>query len=502
MRIKTLDDLLEPSRPKTLAEWEEMREKMYENIKFATSIELLKHDAPLNPHIEFVEEFDEFAIEKAIIQVLPGLYLAGNIYRPKDLTKKYPAILNPHGHFRHGRVDMDIRGRLPLRYINLAIRGFVVFAYDMISYGDTKQIIHNTYNPEHDKYNFSRFSIHLNNGVKALDFVSSLPYVDADRIGCTGCSGGATQTYFLSAYDKRIKASAPINMASIKMQGGCNCENAPFLRNDYSNLDYTMLSAPRPLFMAASDGDWTVNSEEIEFPAMKHIYSLYGKEENFECFYRIAPHSYEKCTRERAYAFFCKAFGVENKYEKEINFDSDIIERLVLSGSLTFGGIPDFGNNIKTEQELTATVKGIIEANLAKLSDEEKKKMAEKVFALDHEFYFDIPYIKGFYTIKGEKNPDKINPNPSETYIKLGNCPANTETMDVRYYYGYNYADDTKRVNNLIKLFREYPKAIYRATKKTAALCEIAQRVTGKVNLIAVDPDYSDIVIPGIELLK
>ena len=45
----------------------------------------------------------------------------------------------------------------------------------------------------------------------------SLAEVDRDRIGATGESGGATQTFLLAAVDPRIKVAAPVNMISAIM---------------------------------------------------------------------------------------------------------------------------------------------------------------------------------------------------------------------------------------------------------------------------------------------
>jgi len=36
-------------------------------------------------------------------------------------------------------------------------------------------------------------------------------------------------------------------MVSTAMQGGCNCENAPYLRIDTGNVEFAALFAPKPL---------------------------------------------------------------------------------------------------------------------------------------------------------------------------------------------------------------------------------------------------------------
>ena len=53
----------------------------------------------------------------------------------------------------------------------------------------------------------------------------------------------------MTAVDERIKVSAPVNMISATMQGGCICENAPNLRLDTSNIEIGALMAPRPLLL-------------------------------------------------------------------------------------------------------------------------------------------------------------------------------------------------------------------------------------------------------------
>ena len=482
MRIRTFNDIMTPVAPETLAEWERTRKEIVNNLRFASSIDLLKHDSPLNAKIFGAAEYDGFVVEKAVFESLPGFYVTGNIFRPKDTSKKYPVILNPHGHWQHGRFETKDLARLPQRCANFAMRGMVAFIYDMIGYNDSSQLPHGDFRPEYEDWNFGRFSLQLNNSLKAIDFVSSLPYVDAERIGCTGCSGGGTQTYFITALDERIRAAAPVNMASTRMQGGCICENTAFLRTEFNNIDYTMAAAPRPLFMSASDGDWTVTSETVEFPAVKRIYDMYGATEMYEHFYQSAPHCYNLPIRERVYSFFCRRFGIVDPFDGEIDLEID-------TEQLKIGDLPECEGFIRSDEEMFDLAKRIMRSNLKKLTKEERKDLTRRVFALDRSFDLDIPYVAE-EDVKGSRN------------VRLGRCPEAADTCGAGYMHCYNYAEDTRRVNALIHLFAQYPGARFTASGKTAALCSIAAGISGKADLSLQQPDSSDIHIPGSALLE
>ena len=62
-------------------------------------------------------EREGYSVEKVYFQPLPGFYLGGNLYRPLGRGKgPFPAILNPHGHWKEGRLadnkDGSTRGTL------------------------------------------------------------------------------------------------------------------------------------------------------------------------------------------------------------------------------------------------------------------------------------------------------------------------------------------------------------------------------------------------------
>jgi hypothetical protein len=66
-------------------------------------------------------------------------------------------------------------------------------------------------------------------------------------------------------------------MISAIMQGGSPCENAPGMRVGAFNVEFGALMAPRPMLMVSATGDWTRNTLEEEYPAIKGIYELYDR---------------------------------------------------------------------------------------------------------------------------------------------------------------------------------------------------------------------------------
>lgn len=143
--------------------------------------------------------------------------------------------------------------------------------------------------------------------MRAVDFVEQLPGVDPAKIGCTGASGGGTQTYYLGAVDERVRVLAPVCMMSGTFQGGCLCEEAPLLHlDDLSSVDVVGSLAPRPVFLPSVTRDWTHQNPTHEVPAVRRIYRLYGAASRVGNVHIDAEHGYPKAIREAVYAWFMK----------------------------------------------------------------------------------------------------------------------------------------------------------------------------------------------------
>src|SRR5262249_41419587 len=192
------------------------------------------------------------------------------------------------------------------------------FSYDMVGYNDTqfaKSTAHlpayNTHrqfatNALNQLWSVSLMGLQTWNSIRALDFLESLPDVDRQRLGCTGESGGGTQTFMLGSVDTRLAVQAPIVMVSHTMQGGCLCENAPGLRVRYSNMEIAATPAPRPQILVAATGDWTKDTLTVEGPSIAHIYDLLNARDRFDFVRFDFGHNYNQTSREAVYGWFGK----------------------------------------------------------------------------------------------------------------------------------------------------------------------------------------------------
>ena len=196
---------------------------------------------------------------------------------------------------------------MPGLSINLARQGHVVFSYDMLAYNDSRQVQGPPPSPGPELQLVGHrlvWGFSSGTAFARWIFLQSLPDVDPGRIGCTGASGGGTQTFLLTAVDDRIKVSAPVNMISHYMQGGCICENQPNLRLDTNNMEIAALMAPRPLLMVSASGDWTRETPRVEFPAVQSIYRLLGAGHKVQTMQTMAEHNFNRKSREAVYAWF------------------------------------------------------------------------------------------------------------------------------------------------------------------------------------------------------
>jgi dienelactone hydrolase len=313
--------------PKSKEEWEARRTRLREQVLVATGLWPMPPKTPLNAVVHGKTDRDDYTIEKVFFASYPGHYVSGNLYRPKGKKDKMPGVLCPHGHWANGRLceigekeaealvkgggEKTLEGaryHLQARCAMLARMGCVVFFYDMVGVADSKPIPHAAgfADVPAELRLQSAMGLQTWNSIRALDFLLSLPEVDAKRVGVTGASGGGTQTFMLCAIDDRPAVAFPAVMVSTDMQGGCVCENCDYLRQGAGNIDLAGLFAPKPLGMTGAN-DWTKEIETKGLPELKALYKLYGAEDKVMAKAHVEfGHNYNQVSREIMYNWFNK----------------------------------------------------------------------------------------------------------------------------------------------------------------------------------------------------
>lgn len=318
-------------------EWKGRHDEIQKRILLASGLWPMPEKTPLNAVVHGRVERDDYTIDRVFFESLPGHFVTGNLYLPKNRKGKIPAILCPHGHWPNGRFmdlgegspatlkeistgaeERECAARSPLqaRCVNLARMGCAVFHFDMLGYADSVQFPEHRHgsraegflSPQADLRLQTFFGLHVWNGLRALDFLLSVEGVDSERIGCTGASGGGTQTMMITGIDSRIRAAFPCVMVSTAMQGGCTCENSHYLRINQGNVDIAALTAPRPLGITAAD-DWTKEVATKGLPDLQRLYKQLGAEGLVTAHIATQfPHNYNLPSRLAMYEFFNKHF--------------------------------------------------------------------------------------------------------------------------------------------------------------------------------------------------
>jgi dienelactone hydrolase len=307
---KTWDDL---------ESWEKRASMIRSGIVEGMQLERMPSiEGNFNPVITATHTLDGYIVENIRIESFPGFYITGNLYRPLNSRGRNAAILSPHGHLHDKRFTEYVQSRCAV----LARMGAVVFAYDMIGFGECTQVNH-------------RMPIALvlqtYNSTRVLEYLLSRDDVDPERIGMTGGSGGATQTFMLAAIDSRVKVSIPVVQVSAYHFGGCVCESGmPIHKSAHhqtNNVEIAALCAPRPMMLISNGMDYTSNTPRIEYPYIQKVYALYDAEHKVEnAHFQAEKHDYGYSKRAAAYVFFKRHLKLD---EDQVVFDPTIQEDFV-----------------------------------------------------------------------------------------------------------------------------------------------------------------------------
>lgn len=160
--------------------------------------------------------------------------------------------------------------------------------------------------------------------MRSADFLATLPYVDAERIGAVGFSMGAHRAWMLSAATDRVKAAAAVCWmcvtdalmipANNQAKGGsAYAMIVPGLRN---HLDYPHVAAiacPKPMLFINGSKDklFSVDGVEEAYAYMHNVWDECGVDDHLVTTLYDTPHTFNSAMHTQVLNFLNKWLKVE-----------------------------------------------------------------------------------------------------------------------------------------------------------------------------------------------
>lgn len=289
------------------------------------------------PDAELMAEWVDRGVRKKryLLEVAPHSSASLQVNLPESAEGPLPALLCWHGHGPHGKDPiMGNAGNATVRQNiadhnydyghQMAAKGFATYAIDWMGGGERNDngkphfFNHNTgrdwcniYYLHATMLGMTSLSINLAHGRAATDFVTTLPEIDANRLGVMGLSGGGTMTLWTALTDDRMRAAEIIcysdlwELFGIRDLNYCGMQVAPGLYHLVDLPDLQGLLAPLPLLIdiGAEDTCFHVDNALECFRQVKAIYQAAGAQQNLELDFFPGGHAWGG---NRSEAFFSK----------------------------------------------------------------------------------------------------------------------------------------------------------------------------------------------------
>lgn len=341
-----LIDLLAPGNQKitTRPAWATRREEIRRLLTVFLG-EPPTSKPPLSAKITEETTHDTHTLQRVVFDAGPNESVPAFLLRPRNLRGKAPVVICPHQTTQAGKKEpAGLASNAQLHTaLHLVQRGFVTFTYDAICFGERHDPASGHYGdaiPFYRKH--PRWSL-LGKMVwdlsRAIDYLETLDFVDANRIGSVGHSHGGITTLFAMAFDERVKAGASnCGFDTFRIDGNTwrwsrATALLPRLGFYTSNPDLNMdfyravpdsevihtpfemhellaLIAPRPLLLSTSDEDFVFPnggwSARRALARLGPVYELLGAKERLSSYFFNGGHSFPAEASSNAYTWLAR----------------------------------------------------------------------------------------------------------------------------------------------------------------------------------------------------
>ena len=316
------------------ASWEarkvQIRPELYKALKLSPLPEKPKSKIILTPK----RLFDGYSVENFALEIMPGLYVNGSVYRPLNYKGKTPVVLSPDGHWGGHRYRKDAQ----IRFAMTAKLGAVAVSYDLFAWGESLLQF-----KSEDHRRSLALTVQTLGAIRILDYILEDKNVDKTRVGICGGSGGGSQAVLMAALDPRINLSIPVVSLSSYFYGGCPCESGLPIHGvvgGTNNVELAAMTAPNPQLVISDGKDWTAHMPQHDFLYLQKIYGFYGRKDNVKNVHLPEDgHDFGYSKRKPVYDFLIEHFKLNPKSLKKAdgNYDESSVTIEKMEALYTFG---------------------------------------------------------------------------------------------------------------------------------------------------------------------
>lgn len=284
-----------------------------------------------------------YTIEKLIYESQPQFYTTANLYRPEG-EGPFPAMICPIGHWAEGKSYKDYQAL----GAGLARSGCIALVYDAPGMGERLTYydptlrgtwMGKTVTDDHTMVGNpcfltgSHLAMHMIwNGMRGIDLLLEREDVDAEKIGCTGSSGGGTLTQFIAALDDRVKVAIPVcSTGKIRVIIGGDAEQNMFntLSRGMCPADFYWAIAPRPLMIMTASGDNAYEGAQETLKEVQQAYDIMGESDRVSHVDIEGKHGYIEEMRQTTRRWLAKYWGTQNP--PDVEEDVEVLPEQVLN---------------------------------------------------------------------------------------------------------------------------------------------------------------------------
>ena len=148
---------------------------------------------------------------------------------------------------------------------------------------------------------------------RALDYLSSRPDVDRDRLGCAGLSGGGLRTVFLAGSDERIKCACCVGMMTTwkdYLLNKCYTHTwmvyVPGLPRELDYPEILGLRVPLPTMVLYDTDDelFTIEGMRAADKMLTEVYAKALARDRYRGSFYPGPHKFDLPMQAEAFAWF------------------------------------------------------------------------------------------------------------------------------------------------------------------------------------------------------